>query len=70
MAKSKNSSDQKKRSKARTQRIKESKKRIQKLQTEMLSRLIAQEKSKGMYENIPTIDPIMNDEINLDGPSI
>lgn len=71
MPKSKNKKDQKKRSQARTQRIKESRNRLQKMQKEMLMRMIEQEKNKGMFDNLQNIDPVINnDQINLDGPSI
>jgi hypothetical protein len=71
MPKSKNKKDQKKRAQARTQRIKESRNRLQKMQKEMLMRMIEQEKNKGMFDNLQNIDPVINnDQINLDGPSI
>lgn len=71
MPKSRNKKDQKKRAQARTQRIKESRNRLQKMQKEMLMRMIEQEKNKGMFDNLQNIDPVINnDQINLDGPSI
>lgn len=71
MPKSKNKKDQKRRSRARTQRIKESRNRLLKMQKEMLMRIIEQEKNKGLFDNLQNIDPVINnDQINLDGPSI
>lgn len=71
MPKSRNKKDQKKRSQARTQKMKESRNRIQKIQREMLMKMIEQEKNKGMFDNLQTIDPVINnDQINLEGPSI
>jgi hypothetical protein len=71
MSKARNKKDQKKRSRARTQRIKDNKNRLQKMQREMIMRMIEQEKNKGMFDNLQTIDPVINDsEINLEGPSI
>lgn len=69
MAKSKNKKDHKKRVNARNQRIKEQKSRLQKMQQDMLMRMIDQEKNKGMFDNLPTIDPVGGD-INIDGPII
>lgn len=71
MAKARHKKDQKKRSLARTQRINGQKKKIQKIQTEMLMKLIEAEKNKGMFDNLQNIDPVINnDTIDLEGPSI
>lgn len=68
MPKSKNKKDQKKRSRARTQSIRSSKDKIQKAQREMIMEMIRKEQSKGVFNDLPSID--QPDEINLDGPSI
>jgi hypothetical protein len=69
MAKSKNKKDHKKRVEARNQRIKEQRLKFQKVQQEMLMKLIDQEKNKGMFDNLPNIGPPGGD-INIDGPLI
>ncbi len=70
MPKSKNKKDHKKRSQARTQKIKEAKNRIEKLQKDYINAIIKQEKEKGLYENLPSFGASPEGEINIDGPII
>lgn len=54
-------------------RISQVKRKIEKAQREMIMKLIEQEKQKGLFDNLPQINPTMPSEgpqINLDGPSI
>jgi hypothetical protein len=69
MPKSKNRKDHKKRVNARNQRIKAQRSKIQKIQHDMLMKMIEQEKNKGMFNNLPNIDSVGGD-INIDGPVI
>lgn len=55
MPKSKNRKDHKKKVASRRTRIEQEKNKFQKLQKEMLMKLIEQEKQKGMFENNPII---------------
>ena len=64
MPKSRNRKDHKKKSQARSLRLAQEKRRTEKLQREMIMNLIEQEKQKGMFENLPQINPTM------DGPQI
>jgi hypothetical protein len=68
MPKSKNRKDHKKRVQARNQRISQEKRMLEKKQREMIMQLIEQEKQKGMFENLPQINP--TPQINIDGPKL
>jgi hypothetical protein len=57
MGKSKNRKDHKKKSAARTERLKVEKRRQEKLQREFIMNLIEQEKNKGMFDNLPQMSP-------------
>jgi hypothetical protein len=73
MPKTKQRKDHKKKVQARNLRIKQEKQKIEKAQREMIMKLIEQEKQKGLFENLPQINPtIPNDgpQLDLDGPSI
>ena len=73
MPKSKQRKDHKKKVQARNLRISQEKKKIEKAQREMIMKLIEQEKQKGLFDNLPQINPTMPSEgpqINLDGPAI
>lgn len=57
---------------ARNAKIKQDQSRYQKIQKEMLMKLIEEEKKKGMFDNIPQISS-MGSDVNIDGfngPSI
>jgi hypothetical protein len=41
---------------------------LEKKQREMIMQLIEQEKQKGMFENLPQINP--TPQINIDGPKL
>lgn len=74
MATSKNKKDHKKRVQARNNRISNEKVQAQKTQREFIMNLIKEEQSKGMFENTPNINPIIDNSIIggpiIDGPSI
>lgn len=70
MPKSKNKKDHKKRVNARNQKIQEQKNRYQKLQKDFLMKMIEEEKNKGMYNNLPSVDLGTGGDINIDGPVI
>lgn len=67
MGKSKNRKDHKKKSAARTERLKVEKRRQEKLQREFIMNLIEQEKQKGAFDNLPQMNPIIQ---NTDNPSV
>lgn len=66
MPKSRNRKDHKKKSQARSLRLAQEKRKAEKLQREMIMNLIEQEKQKGMFENLPQINPTTATE----GPQI
>jgi hypothetical protein len=72
MPKSRNRKDHKKKSQARSQRIAQEKRKMEKMQREMIMNIIEQEKQKGMFENLPQINPtIEGPQIDLsNGPTI
>ena len=49
---------------ARNAKIKQQKSRVEKMQREFIMNLIKQEQEKGMFENNPTVNPL------IEGPSI
>lgn len=57
----------------RNAKIKQSQEKFQKMQKEMLMKLIEQEKQKGMFDNTPSVPSIPslvpNINPNLDGPN-
>lgn len=71
MPKSKNRKDHKKKSIARSIRMSQDKKRVEKQQREMIMKLIEQEKKNGLFENLPQINPTEGPQIDLtSGPVI
>jgi hypothetical protein len=74
MGKSKHRKDHKKKSAARTERLKVEKRKQEKAQREFIMKLIDQERQKGLFENLPQIDPVTsieNPQIDLtQGPVI
>jgi hypothetical protein len=70
MPKSKNKKDHKKRVAVRNKKIADDRKRIQKIQQDFLMKMIDQEKNKGLFNNLPNIDPVVGGEIGIDGPII
>jgi hypothetical protein len=71
MPKSKNRKDHKKKARARSLRISQDKKRVEKQQREMIMKLIEQEKQKGLFENLPQINPSEGPQIDLtSGPIV
>lgn len=67
MPKSRNRKDHKKKSQARTERLKIEKRKQEKLQREMIMKLIEQEKQQGLFENLPQMNA---PQIQQDGPQI
>lgn len=57
---------------ARNNKIKQEKDKTQKMQRDFIMNLIKQEQEKGMFENMPTINPVDGFQINttIEGPSI
>lgn len=54
-------------------KVEEAKKKYQKLQKDLLMKLIDQEKSSGMFDNLPSISNGLNIEatqIDISGPTI
>ena len=49
---------------ARNNKLKQEKAKVQKLQRDFIMNMIKQEQEKGMFENNPTINPV------IDGPAI
>ena len=52
--------------------IKQQKEKTQKMQRDFIMNLIKQEQEKGMFENMPTINPVDGPQIDttIEGPSI
>lgn len=67
MPKSRNRKEHKKKSQARTERLKIEKRRQEKAQREMIMKLIEQEKQQGLFENLPQIN---SPQVQQDGPQI
>lgn len=67
MPKSKQRKDHKKKAQARKQKLSQEKKKQEKFQREMIMNLIEQEKQKGLFDNLPQINPTMP---QINGPQI
>jgi uncharacterized protein YjgD (DUF1641 family) len=70
MSKNKHRKDHKKKLEARKQRLLQDKNRKEKFQREMIMNLIDKEKQKGLFDNLPSINPISGPQIDLNGPTI
>lgn len=71
MPKSRNRKKQKTKSISRNIEVSQRKKKIEKMQREMIMNLIEQEKKKGLFENLPQINPNLGDtQLPIEGPSI
>jgi hypothetical protein len=58
---------------ARNNKLKQEKEKVQKLQREFIMNMIKQEQEKGMFENNPTINPVIDGpaiDTTIEGPSI
>ena len=56
---------------ARNNKIKQQKDKTQKMQRDFIMNLIKQEQEKGMFENMPTINPVDGPiDTTIEGPSI
>jgi hypothetical protein len=53
----------------RNAQIKQNQEKFQKMQKEMLMKLIEQEKQKGLFDNMPSVPNIPSINPNLDGPN-
>jgi hypothetical protein len=72
MPKSRNRKDHKKKVASRNSKVAEMKRKNEKMQREMIMKLIEQEKQKGLYDNLPPVNPTMAEgpQIDLSGPQI
>lgn len=71
MSKSRNRKNHKAKVTARNSKIEQEKKKVNKLQKEFLMNLIKQEQEKGLFDNNPTINPIVDEPlIDISGPVI
>lgn len=72
MPKSRNRKDHKKKVASRNKRVAEMKRKNEKMQREMIMKLIEQEKQKGMYDNLPPMNPVTTEgpQIDISGPQI
>jgi hypothetical protein len=72
MPKSRNRKDHKKKVASRSKKVAEMKRKNEKMQREMIMKLIEQEKQKGLYDNLPPVNPSMTEgtQIDLSGPQI
>lgn len=58
---------------ARNNRIKQQKEKVQKMQKDFIMNLIKQEQEKGMFENNPSVSPMIEGpaiDTTIEGPSI
>lgn len=58
---------------ARNAKLKQQKAKVEKMQREFIMNLIKQEQEKGMYENNPTVSPLIEGpsiDPTIEGPSI
>lgn len=69
MPKSKNRKNHKQKVAERRVMIKNETAKAQKFQREFIENLIKQEQEKGMFNNNPTLDPVMNGPI-IEGPTL
>jgi len=69
MPKSKHRKNHKQKLQARKNRIAGEKAHAQKRQREFIMNLIKQEQEKGMFDNVQSIDPIIDGPI-IDGPAV
>jgi len=72
MPKSRNRKNHKKKVAARRQRMEHAKRRVEKMQRQLLEQLIAQENQQGMFDNLPQGPEIPTDSDGpiIEGPSI
>jgi hypothetical protein len=65
--------EHRKRVEARNNKLKQEKSKVQKLQREFIMNMIKQEQEKGMFENNPTVNPVIDGpaiDSTIEGPSI
>ena len=70
MGNTKHRKNHKQKLQARKERIKQDKNKVQKMQKEFIMKLIKKEQEKGMFDNIPTINPIGLEGTVIEGPTI
>ena len=70
MATSKHRKNHKKKLKARQDKLKQEKSKMQKMQREFIMNLIKQEQEKGLFNNTQNVDQVIGSGPVIDGPSI
>ena len=70
MGNTKHRKNHKQKLQARKDRIKQDKNKVQKMQKEFIMNLIKKEQEKGMFDNIPTINPQGLEGTVIEGPTI
>ena len=67
MPTAKHRKNHKQKAQSRKIKVEEAKKKYQKMQKDLLMKLIDQEKLSGMFDNLPSINP---PSLNIDGPQL
>lgn len=70
MPKSRQRKNHKQKSQARSIKMKEQKDKALKMQRDFIMNMIKQEQEKGLFENNPTINPVLPFGPTIDGPAI
>lgn len=70
MGNTKHRKNHKQKLQARKDRIKQEKNKVQKMQKDFIMNLIKKEQEKGMFDNIPTINPAGLEGTVIEGPTI
>lgn len=70
MATSKHRKNHKKKLKARQDKLKQEKSKMQKMQREFIMNLIKQEQEKGLFNNTSPVDQVINGGPVTEGPSV
>jgi len=70
MATSKHRKNHKKKLKARQDKLKQEKSKMQKMQREFILNLIKQEQEKGLFNNTSPVDQAINGGPVIEGPSV
>ena len=70
MATSKHRKNHKKKLKARQDKLKQEKSKMQKMQREFIMNLIKQEQEKGLFNNTSPVDQAINGGPVIEGPSV
>jgi hypothetical protein len=70
MGNSKHRKNHKQKLQARKEKIQQEKNKAQKIQKEFIMNLIKKEQERGMYNDVPTIQPVESISTQIEGPSI